>query len=133
MGETYKNNKWSEFSLSDLEKDSSGYRLMKEADNRKRIYGETYNRINHSRVPAALQIATLDVFAECKNIAFVPYYAKVTDDDTVNGHGNLNFISGENSKTYQKYNYFPMEDAMTWIMVVILKTGKFMKTKWRKL
>ena len=85
---------------------------MKEADNRKRIYGETYNRINHSRVPAALQIATLDVFTECKNIAFVPYYAKVTDDDTVNGHGNLNFISGENSKTYQKYNYFPMEDAM---------------------
>lgn len=112
VGETYKNNKWSEFSLSDLEKDSSGYRLMKEADNRKRIYGETYNRINHSRVPAALQIATLDVFTECKNIAFVPYYAKVTDDDTVNGHGNLNFISGENSKTYQKYNYFPMEDAM---------------------
>ena len=32
VGETYKNNKWSEFSLSDLEKDSSGYRLMKEAD-----------------------------------------------------------------------------------------------------
>ena len=40
VGETYKNNKWSEFSLSDLEKDSSGYRLMKKLTTEKEYMGK---------------------------------------------------------------------------------------------